>query len=219
MTESSRNERLIAQHKRRLNHMPWLYFRLKKKQLEWALPWQQSIHERISEYEEISVDGTAFLAENVAIFAEPGRDVTIGSLSHVGADCFIHGPVKIGRGVGVNHQCSFDGGRGGIEIGDNTRIAHQVSLYAFNHRMAPDRAIRDQGVSSEGIVIGKDVWIGAKATVVDGVTIGDHAVIAANACVTRNIPSWAIAAGNPATIIGDRRDKAAIQISEYDEPS
>lgn len=197
--------------------MPWLYFRLKEKQLEWARPWQQSVHKRISEFEEISIDDTAFIAEAVAIFAEPGRDVSIGSLSHIGADCFIHGPVNIGHGVGINHQCSLDGGRGGIEIGDNTRIAHQVSLYAFNHRMAPDRAIRDQGVSSKGIVIGQDVWIGAKATVVDGVTIGDHAVIAANACVTRNVPSWAIAAGNPAIIIGDRRAKAAIQSSATDK--
>ena len=58
---------------------------------------------------------------------------------------------------------------------------------------------------SDGIVIGEDVWIGANVCVTDGVRIGDHAVVGMGAVVTRDVPAWAVAAGNPAQVIGDRR--------------
>jgi acetyltransferase-like isoleucine patch superfamily enzyme len=61
----------------------------------------------------------------------------------------------------------------------------------------------------EAVSIGADCWIGANVGVTDGVTIGDHAIIGMGSIVTRDIPAWAIAAGNPARVIGDRRDRAA----------
>ena len=64
------------------------------------------------------------------------------------------------------------------------------------------RAARGAGVKP---IIGADVWIGANAGVTDGVTIGDHAVVAMGAVVTRDVPPWAIVAGVPARPIGDRR--------------
>ena len=73
--------------------------------------------------------------------------------------------------------------------------------------MAPDTPIYQQAANSKGIVIGKDVWIGAQAGIVDGVTIGDHAVVGMGSIVTKDVPDWAIVAGNPAKVIGDRRDK------------
>ncbi|HCE39958.1 MAG TPA: acyltransferase, partial [Alcanivorax sp.] len=59
-------------------------------------------------------------------------------------------------------------------------------------------------VRSRGIRIGRDVWLGARAGVVDGVTIGDHAVVGMGAVVTRDVPPWTIVAGNPARPIGRR---------------
>ena len=60
---------------------------------------------------------------------------------------------------------------------------------------------------SRGIHIGRDVWIGANAGITDGVRIGDHAVVAMGAVVTKDVLDWTIVAGVPAVVIGDRRDK------------
>ena len=73
--------------------------------------------------------------------------------------------------------------------------------------MSLNDAIYQQPVTSKGIYIGKDVWIGAQAGLVDGITIGDHAVIGMGCIVTKDVPDYAIVAGNPAKVIGDRRNK------------
>jgi acetyltransferase-like isoleucine patch superfamily enzyme len=78
-------------------------------------------------------------------------------------------------------------------------------LYAFDHGLDPDRDIRDQPVTSRGIVVGEDVWIGANAGVTDGVAVGDHAVVAMGAVVTKDVPAWAMVGGVPARVLGDRR--------------
>jgi len=94
----------------------------------------------------------------------------------------------------------------GITVGDGTRIASGATLYAFNHGLDPGRPLLGQPVTSRGIAVGGDVWIGANAGVTDGVRIGDHAVVAMGAVVTRDVPDWAMVGGVPARIIGDRRD-------------
>jgi acetyltransferase-like isoleucine patch superfamily enzyme len=119
----------------------------------------------------------------------------------------MHGPLTLGRDVSVNARASLDGGRKGIVIGDGTRIATGATIYAFDHGIEPDRPVREQPVTSKGICIGKDVWIGANAGITDGVTVGDHGVVAMGAVVTHDVPDWAIVGGVPATIIGDRRKK------------
>lgn len=197
----------IAQHQRRLNWMPWLYFRLKPKQLQWAAPWQAAIHHQLMTLETIELADSCFIAANAQLFAEPGRLIRIGERSFVAASSFIHGPVTLGNDVGINHGCSLDGGRAGIQIGDGSRIASGVAIYAFNHGLAADKPIRAQPVTSQGVVIGRDVWIGSRVCIRDGVTIGDHAVIGIGSVVTRDIPAWAIAAGNPARVIGDRKKR------------
>ena len=194
----------IAQHKARLNHMPWLYYRLKPKHLAWAKPWQDDIQRSLSEVETVSFSDHCFVAETAKIFAEPGRDIQISENSHVGADCFLHGPMTIGANVGINHGCSLDGGSGGIRIGDNTRIANNCSIYAFNHGIDADRLVREQPVSSVGITIGSDVWIGAQVGIVDGVSIGDGAVIAMHSVVTKDVEPYTVVGGNPAKFIKRR---------------
>lgn len=197
-----------SQHKRRLSWMPWLYFSLKDKHLIWAKPWQEAIQTELKQLETVKIGEQCFIAPEAKLFAEPGREIRIGDQCMIAADVFIHGPIELGDEVAINHGCSLDGGRAGIKIGSQTRIANNVTVYAFNHGMSMQAALYQQAVSSRGIVIGKDVWIGAQAGIVDGVTIGNHAVIGMGAIVTRDVAEFAIVAGNPARVIGDRRDKS-----------
>ena len=122
-----------------------------------------------------------------------------------GADVFVHGPVTFGSNVALNARCHIDGGRAGVVIGDDTRIGPECRMFAFDHGFAPEALVREQPTTSEGIVVGRDVWLGASVCVTDGVRIGDHAVVGMGAVVTKDVPEWAVAAGNPARVVGDRR--------------
>jgi len=198
---------LREQHQRRLAWMPWLYFVLKPRNRAWAEAWQAEVQARLLAMETVELGAGCFIAPDAAIFGEPGRPVRIGDRCAVAAQAFLHGPLTLGSDVSINAGARLDGGRKGITIGDGTRIASGAVLYAFDHGLAPDRAIRDQPVRSRGITLGQDVWIGANAGVTDGVAIGDHAVVAMGAVVTRDVPAWSIVAGVPAVVVGDRRNQ------------
>lgn len=196
-----------AQHKRRLDFMPWLYFTLKAKHREWVTPWQAALQRQISALETVRFGENCFVASTANLFAEPGRDIVVGANSSIAANCYLHGPIQLGTEVSINPDCRLEGNRAGIIIGNKTRIAAGCQIYAFNHGIAPTRAIKDQAVESKGIRIGEDVWVGANCAITDGVTIGDHAVVGINSTVTRDVPAFAIVAGSPARQIGDRRHK------------
>ena len=110
--------------------------------------------------------------------------------------------MKLGNNIGLGTE-SFYGCGGGIEIGDDTIIGDFVSFHAENHNYEnPDIPIRLQGVIRQGIMIGKNCWIGAKATILDGVIIEDNCVIAAGAVVTTGTyPANGIYGGVPAKLI------------------
>jgi acetyltransferase-like isoleucine patch superfamily enzyme len=194
-----------AQHQKRLAWMPWLYFTLKDCHREWADAWQAEVQRHLLDQETVELGTGCFIAPEAAIFGEPGRAVVLGHRVAIAAQAFLHGPLSLGDEVSVNARASLDGGGRGIVVGKGTRIASGAVLYAFDHGMAEARPIREQPVRSRGIVVGEDVWIGANAGITDGVTLGDHAVVAMGAVVTRDVPDWAIVAGVPARIIGDRR--------------
>ncbi|CAM3946240.1 DapH/DapD/GlmU-related protein [Corallococcus soli] len=187
--------------------MPWLYFVLKPRHHEWAHAWQREVQDRLRELETVEIAEGCFIAPEARIFAEPGRTVRIGPGCSIAADVFMHGPVELGPHVSLNARVNLDGGVAGIRIGEGTRIASGATLYAFDHGLAPDRPVRGQPVTSKGIVIGQDVWVGANAGITDGVTVGDHAVVGMGAIVTRDVPPWAIVGGSPARLLGDRRDR------------
>jgi acetyltransferase-like isoleucine patch superfamily enzyme len=203
MTEPD-TDRYRQQHKLRLSYMPWLYPRLKPAQRHWAQAWQDEWQAYLADMETIIIGQNCFIAPEARIFAEPGRPIVIGDNSYIAADTVMHGPITLGRGVSINHHVSLDGGRKGIVIGDHTRIAAYTYAYAFNHGMAPAQLIKDQPVSSKGIRIGQDVWIGANTGIVDGVEIGDYAVVGMGSLVTKSVASYTKVAGNPARIIGTR---------------
>ncbi len=195
------------QHKLRLSWMPWLYFTLKDRHRAWAEAWQREVQERLRALETVEIGDGAFIAPEAQIFGEPGRRIRIGNRCAIAAETFLHGPITLGDEVSINARASLDGGGRGITIGEGTRIATGAALYAFNHGMAPDHPIREQPVISKGIWIGADVWVGALAGITDGARIGDHAVVAMGAVVTGEVAPWAIVAGVPAQVIGDRRDR------------
>ncbi|MDE6868501.1 MAG: sugar O-acetyltransferase [Clostridia bacterium] len=105
--------------------------------------------------------------------------------------------ITVGKNVFINSGCCFQD-QGGIEIGDNVLIGQQVVIATLNHDLIPkDRA----NMSPAPIKIGNGVWVGAHATILSGVTVGNGAVIAAGAVVTKDVPENAIVAGVPAEII------------------
>lgn len=105
--------------------------------------------------------------------------------------------ITVGKNVFINQNCTFMD-RGGIVIDDNVLIAPRVNLITINHMIEPSRR-RD--VYSKPIHICKNVWIGAGATVTQGVTIGENSIVAAGAVVTKDVPSNVIVVGIPAKVI------------------
>ena len=195
------------QHQLRLAWMPWLWFGLKPALRVWAEPWQARIQEQLRAVEAVEIGRDCFIAPQARIFAEPKRPIVLGDRVSVGAEAFLHGPITLGDDVSVNPRVSMDGGRAGIRVGAGTRIATGAMIYAFDHGMDPAAEMRTQPVRSRGIEIGSDVWIAAGVGITDGVRIGDHAVVAMGAVVTRDVPDWAIVAGVPARVIGKRSDQ------------
>lgn len=200
-----RDEALRAQHKRRMAFMPWLYFAAPPHVRAWAEVWQRELHARLSALEAVVLDPSCFVSEEANVFAEPRRAVRVAAGASIAAHAFVHGPVQLEEAVSVNPYATLDGGQRGIVVGEGTRIATRASLFAFEHGLDPQRTIREQPVRSRGITIGRDVWIGSAATITDGVKVGDGAVVGAGAVVTHDVPAFAIVAGVPARVIGDRR--------------
>jgi acetyltransferase-like isoleucine patch superfamily enzyme len=126
--------------------------------------------------------------------------LVLGEGSSICAGCFITGThVRIGANSVVNRGTYLDG-RGGLHIGDNVNISHQALLQTLTHD--PRRA--DFAVVALPVTIHNHVWIGARAIICPGVTLGEGAVVGAGAVVTRDVAAWTIVAGNPARRIGDR---------------
>lgn len=119
-------------------------------------------------------------------------DETFGMFPPFYTDCGKN--ITVGKNVFINSGCRFRD-QGGITIGDGSLIGHNVVLATLNHGLSPDER---HDLFPAPIHIGKNVWLGANVTVLPGVTIGDNAVIAAGAVVTKDVPADAVMAGVPA---------------------
>lgn len=138
---------------------------------------------------------------------DEGADLRIGPRCILDRSMTIecYGTLHIGRDVIFGHHCTL-ASRESLIIGDDCLLAEMVSVRDHDHRFDRlDVPIRKQDSTSAPVVIGRNVWIGAKSTVVKGVSIGDNAIIGANAVVTRDIPANAIAVGIPARVIRFRQ--------------
>lgn len=115
------------------------------------------------------------------------------------------GFIRIGRNCSIQYGCMLYG-VGGLEIGDDTRVAADTVITPMNHTFADlTTPIWQQPETAVGIRIGSDVWIGNGVRILDGVEIGNGCVIGAGSVVTKSIPPFSIAVGVPARVVR-RRD-------------
>ena len=112
--------------------------------------------------------------------------------------------VSIGNNCHFQMNCKLFGCGGGIEIGDGTILSHGIQIFARNHNYNSEDLHflpYDERDICKKVTIGKNVWIGARSTILPGVKIGDGAVIGAASVVTKDVPSCAVVCGNPAKIV------------------
>jgi acetyltransferase-like isoleucine patch superfamily enzyme len=108
-------------------------------------------------------------------------------------------PMVIGAHTIINRRCTLDG-RGGLQIGANVSISPEVMLITSSHKLNdPDFGVQDQPITIEDFV-----WVGSRAMIMPGVTIGRGAVVAAGAVVTKAVPPYTIVGGVPARVMGSR---------------
>jgi len=116
------------------------------------------------------------------------------------------GPLVTGVKCGFGTGCFLDSGFAGIRMGDHVICGPNVAIIATNYQYASRAAVfEEQGHSSKGILIGRNVWIGANSVILDGSAIGDNSIVVANSLVNRRFPPNSIIQGNPAKVIAERR--------------
>jgi len=107
--------------------------------------------------------------------------------------------IHVGKSFFANYNCTIiDVAK--VIIGDNCQMAPNVAIYTAGHPAHPDTRNTAYEYGKE-VRIGDNVWIGGNTVICPGVTIGDSCVIGAGSVVTKDIPSWTIAAGNPCRVI------------------
>ncbi|MET0956071.1 MAG: acyltransferase [Cryobacterium sp.] len=130
------------------------------------------------------------------------EELELGDRTYIAAGAYLTGSLRTGRDCSMNAYTVI---RGDVQIGDAVRIGAHTSIIGFNHTMTTmEVEFFRQPLESRGIRIGNDVWIGSHVVILDGITVGDHAVLAAGAVVTKDVPTGAIVGGNPAKLIRSR---------------
>ncbi len=139
---------------------------------------------------------------SVRMDTPPYRRFSLGRQSVIESYCCINnavGDVVIGdyTRIGIHNTII-----GPVTIGNHVNLAQSITVTALNHNFDDaNKRIDEQGVSTSQTVIDDDVWIGANAVILSGVTIGTHSVVAAGAVVTKDVPPHSLVAGVPAKII------------------
>ncbi len=154
-----------------------------------------------------------YLDHGVYLHACPGG-ISIGEGSMVMKNAILHvynfrqlphSGISIGARALVGEGCILRG-QGGISIGDDVYLGTLVQILAVNHIFADtSRPISQQGITAEGVSIADGAWIGSGALILDGVTIGRNSVVGAGAVVTKDVPDYSVAVGNPARVVRDLR--------------
>ncbi len=140
------------------------------------------------------------------LMARTGNNIFIFSPFH----CSSPEGIQIGHDVNMSQNCSI-GGEGGVKIGNFVMIGANTLILSSNHGFAKANIpMVRQKPQAAPITIADDVWIGANVVVLPGVTIGQGAIVGAGSIVTKDIPSYAMVAGNPAKLIRKRLNQKKI---------
>jgi len=131
------------------------------------------------------------------LIAASGREVSIGT-----GTILTKPTIEIGNEVYIGRYCIL----GDVRIGDKTLIADHVHFLSGQHGISSSMLIADQEETYRTLRIGQDVWVGSGATIL--ADLGSHCVVGAGSVVTKPVPEYIIAVGNPARPIGDRRERA-----------
>lgn len=127
------------------------------------------------------------------ILAKCGKDVNIEKMANFSSK------VQLGDRSGIGIYASIGGT---TYIGNDVMMGPHCTIYTRNHKTDDvTTTMRGQGFEEEKpVYIGDDVWIGGNVTILPGVKIGSHSIIGACAVVTKDVPEWAVVAGNPAVV-------------------
>lgn len=132
-----------------------------------------------------------------------GGLIEIASRSKIKSNCFLKcygGKIRIGHRTTIG-EFSLVAGHGGVEIGDFCMLAPYVMINAASHILEGKDPYRFQGEKTKGIRLHNNVWLGARSTVLDGVTIGEGVVVGAHSLVNRDLAKSSMAVGSPAKIV------------------
>jgi acetyltransferase-like isoleucine patch superfamily enzyme len=153
---------------------------------------------------EASVPSTTILEPLAVIYVGAAAQLALGERNILYPHCSIRierGWIRTGSDVSFGPGVAIYEPRAGLEIGSYTMIAGGTVICGTAHGSADlERPMRDQPSTAGKITIGEDVWIGMRAVIMPGVTIGDHAIIGAGSVVTTDIPPYSIAWGTPCRV-------------------
>ena len=159
---------------------------------------------------QISLGSSVIIDEGVVLDvrtsgARPDAGIEIADNVFIGRNTIVAAKgakIKFANACNISSNCRI-ATENGLEIGEGTLVAAYAYIGPGNHRRDDERGVLagEQTIDAGGVSIGKNVWVGARATILDGVTVGDNAVIGAHSLVREDVPEGAVVAGTPARII------------------
>ena len=178
----------------------------------------------IIHHKDLHLGTKIFMDDRVVVFQrENGGSITIGDRVCIYRDTIIEtgdgGSLTIGADSSIHPRCQINAYVSPICIGSEVMIGPNCALYSYDHGLADDKPIWNQPLQSKGCIsIGDGAWLGFGVIILSGVKIGKGSAVGAGSVVTLDIPDGAIATGNPARVIKNRKEINAKDFSEKDIP-